>query len=395
MSTAAFRSNNGTSSTASPITRSQHRTAVLSSVLSSTPSSSIATTSVRATARGSRRVRQNWWDYIVESFRAISRTSKVLLILSLITVFVQVVITITVLVISKDCDCDRPLRLFLELYIVRVIIACPVNVYLYLNPRDNRNNHDNPRRDSWVDKLKSFLDLFATLWFIIGNYLLFTTNSCQDTAPAIFYLSLTWVILGYIIITIPIILCIAVIFCLPCVLVVMRVLRVGEAVGIAGANEDIIQKIPLVIYKANEGIDQQIITEPEAVTMPPSSTPPMTVPTPEHPPPVATHKKFKFKNLFGMGGKSSTHPSPITPEPLILPNPDDAVCAICLSSYEDGEELRRLWCSHHFHRECVDPWLAMNRRCPNCRKDVVEMADEEKKNKGKGVEILICLSQIT
>ncbi|CAG8552888.1 12376_t:CDS:2 [Funneliformis caledonium] len=358
-------SNNSNEQT-SPGSRGQSR-AVLSSVFSSGPTSSFATTSVRATAAGSRRVRRNWWGYIVDSFRSISRTSKMLLILNLIMVLIQVVVTIVVLVISRNLTCDRPLEVFLMLYIVRVIVACPVNVYLYLNPRDNRRNgqnqneNENQRRDGWVDRLKSFLDLFATLWFIFGNYLLFTTSSCHLTSPPVFYLSLTWVILGYIIITIPILLCLAVIFCLPCVLVAMRVLNVSEAVGISGARDDVIQKIPLVKYKASGERHEGQQSPDTVITIPPPQIPPMT------PQPSSTRKKPRFKFLFGRNSKGTlTNSPPTVSQYLTIPNSDDAVCSICLESYEDGEELRHLWCSHHFHKDCVDEWLRLNKKCPMC-----------------------------
>ncbi|KAJ1553591.1 hypothetical protein HK405_007474, partial [Cladochytrium tenue] len=44
-------------------------------------------------------------------------------------------------------------------------------------------------------------------------------------------------------------------------------------------------------------------------------------------------------------------------------------CTICLSSYEDGEELRILKCRHGFHAECIDQWLLSHvNSCPICRK---------------------------
>ncbi|RIA91371.1 hypothetical protein C1645_767485 [Glomus cerebriforme] len=376
---------NETNVSTTPVSRGQQRSAVLSSVLSTGPTSSLAATSVRATTANSRQVRRNWWGYIVENFRSISRTSKVLLILNLIMVLIQVVVTITVLVISRHQDCDKPLRLFLILYIARVIVACPVNVYLYLNPRENRrggqnpNESENPRRDGWVDRLKSFLDLFATLWFIIGNYLLFTTTTCQKSSPPVFYLSLTWVIVGYIIITIPILLCLAVIFCLPCVLVAMRVLNVSEAAGMSGARDDIIQKIPLVKYKASmEGESTDTV-----ITIPPSQTSPMSsnIETQDQQPP--SRKKSRIKQLFGRSRKGSSTSVPTVSPPFPIPNSDDAVCSICLESYEDGDELRHLWCSHHFHKNCVDEWLKLNKKCPMCREDVEEMAAERNGKKGK------------
>ncbi|CAD6187800.1 unnamed protein product [Caenorhabditis auriculariae] len=46
-------------------------------------------------------------------------------------------------------------------------------------------------------------------------------------------------------------------------------------------------------------------------------------------------------------------------------------CAICLEEYDDGTELRVLFCGHEFHPKCVDPWLLAHRRCPLCQFDVV------------------------
>jgi len=55
---------------------------------------------------------------------------------------------------------------------------------------------------------------------------------------------------------------------------------------------------------------------------------------------------------------------------LRLSDPQDAVCSICLDSYEDGEELRRLSCAHVYHLGCVDAWLRMNATCPLCKKSI-------------------------
>lgn len=45
-------------------------------------------------------------------------------------------------------------------------------------------------------------------------------------------------------------------------------------------------------------------------------------------------------------------------------------CSICLASYAEGESLKRLPCSHIFHKNCVDAWLleklAANGRMPVC-----------------------------
>lgn len=43
-------------------------------------------------------------------------------------------------------------------------------------------------------------------------------------------------------------------------------------------------------------------------------------------------------------------------------------CAICLSEFAVGEEIRVLpQCSHGFHVNCIDTWLGSHSSCPSCR----------------------------
>ncbi|CAN6274089.1 unnamed protein product [Urochloa humidicola] len=50
-------------------------------------------------------------------------------------------------------------------------------------------------------------------------------------------------------------------------------------------------------------------------------------------------------------------------------------CHICLTEYEEGEQIRTLPCKHEFHLQCVDKWLKeIHRVCPLCRGDVCEVA---------------------
>ena len=45
-------------------------------------------------------------------------------------------------------------------------------------------------------------------------------------------------------------------------------------------------------------------------------------------------------------------------------------CAVCLSEFEDGEDLRTLpKCLHTFHVVCIDLWLYSHTNCPTCRTD--------------------------
>ncbi|KAH7567706.1 hypothetical protein JRO89_XS07G0126800 [Xanthoceras sorbifolium] len=47
-------------------------------------------------------------------------------------------------------------------------------------------------------------------------------------------------------------------------------------------------------------------------------------------------------------------------------------CAVCLNEFEDEETLRLIpKCSHVFHPDCIDAWLASHTTCPVCRANLV------------------------
>ncbi|KAL9251113.1 RING-H2 finger protein ATL54-like protein, partial [Drosera capensis] len=51
---------------------------------------------------------------------------------------------------------------------------------------------------------------------------------------------------------------------------------------------------------------------------------------------------------------------------------DGTDCAVCLSEFEEGENLRVLpKCNHAFHVPCIDTWLRSHTNCPMCRAPVM------------------------
>ncbi|KAG0012551.1 hypothetical protein BGZ80_011662 [Entomortierella chlamydospora] len=47
------------------------------------------------------------------------------------------------------------------------------------------------------------------------------------------------------------------------------------------------------------------------------------------------------------------------------------MCAVCLTEYEVGEQVRILSCFHQFHHGCIDPWLLnVSSMCPICKRDL-------------------------
>ncbi|KAI3937906.1 hypothetical protein MKX01_027833 [Papaver californicum] len=53
-------------------------------------------------------------------------------------------------------------------------------------------------------------------------------------------------------------------------------------------------------------------------------------------------------------------------------------CSVCLSNFEDGEDIRHLpICKHYFHSPCLDMWLCSHSNCPLCRQKLVVQEEEE------------------
>ncbi|KAI8341491.1 hypothetical protein BC941DRAFT_417031 [Chlamydoabsidia padenii] len=52
---------------------------------------------------------------------------------------------------------------------------------------------------------------------------------------------------------------------------------------------------------------------------------------------------------------------------------DSVECAICLNSFDEGSEYRRLVCRHIFHTTCIDPWLTNYKSsCPMCSQQTIQ-----------------------
>lgn len=75
-------------------------------------------------------------------------------------------------------------------------------------------------------------------------------------------------------------------------------------------------------------------------------------------------EKFKPRRSRRRGASSSSAP------PSESKKEEADKCAICLVDYEEGDEVKRLPCTHMFHSECVGRWLKVNRTCPCCKESI-------------------------
>ncbi|KAL8118579.1 uncharacterized protein LOC141723844 [Apium graveolens] len=59
---------------------------------------------------------------------------------------------------------------------------------------------------------------------------------------------------------------------------------------------------------------------------------------------------------------------------------NNVVCAVCKDEIGVEERATRLPCSHHYHGECIVPWLNMRNTCPVCRFELpTDDADYERR----------------
>ncbi|KAI8338437.1 hypothetical protein BC941DRAFT_422916 [Chlamydoabsidia padenii] len=370
----------------------------------------------------SRTVRTNWIAFLRTSWRTMSRTNKIIIGITAFISLAEIVITIIMLVLGREEQCDKPLDTYLIVFVIRLGFSMPLTLYKHLwrtvsvsDSTGNRStntisarpspvagpNNSQPMESSspttlshtdhatteaeattqvnsvfqtssntrsWVDGIKSFLDLISILWFVVGNYFIFTASSqCYHDAKYLFYTTMTWILLGYFLVLVPLLLCAGVVFCLPCLIVAMRYMNIDYATGMIGANNDEIQSIPIYKYRSLSS------TERQAQDSPYTSTPlPTTVTSTSSS--KATHQSSKRRKL-GILTYFTTHRNSLQDTDVeqvyeeLTMDPADSLCTICLSDYENGELICRLRCNHHFHKDCVHEWLALNYKCPLCQRD--------------------------
>ncbi|XP_026395898.1 RING-H2 finger protein ATL11-like [Papaver somniferum] len=101
----------------------------------------------------------------------------------------------------------------------------------------------------------------------------------------------------------------------------------------------------------------------------------------------------QYNNVTGGGGSAETQKRGLDVKVIeafrVFKHPDVKntenvlECAVCLSTFEDGDMLRLLPCNHVFHTGCVDRWIVSeSSTCPVCRRDLEDNVPETTINAG-------------
>ena len=65
-----------------------------------------------------------------------------------------------------------------------------------------------------------------------------------------------------------------------------------------------------------------------------------------------------------MAGAAENSPSAAA---TLKADKSDIECSVCISKYEEGEEILTLTCFHKFHSSCIETWFNTQNWCPVCR----------------------------
>ncbi|XP_050379093.1 E3 ubiquitin-protein ligase At1g12760 isoform X4 [Argentina anserina] len=314
---------------------------------------------VRETAAEQLEERQSDWAY-----------SKPIVVLDIIWNFAFVVVAATVLVLSRLESPEIPLRLWIVGYalqcVLHMVCVCvefrrrQSRRFPGLNsgdggigsggntsPRSRDNSsqyvsladHLNEEGTGVAKHLESANTMFSFIWWIIGFYWVSAGGqSLARVSPQLYWLCI--IFLGFDVffvvfcVALACIIGIAVCCCLPCIIALLYAVADQD-----GASKEDIEQL----------------------------------------------SKFKFRRVSnekvaadaqGPHGGVMTECGTDSPIEHVL-SPEDAECCICLSSYDDGAELRQLPCGHHFHCSCIDKWLFINATCPLCKYNILKSGSNE------------------
>ncbi|KAF6133961.1 hypothetical protein GIB67_040725 [Kingdonia uniflora] len=296
---------------------------------------------VREAAAEQLEERQSDWAY-----------SKPVVVLDVIWNLAFVIVAAVVLVMSRKESPAMPLRLWIIGYGLQCVLHMFCVCFEYKRRHGSETSSGGFRSDfreelartsgqnvddgtSVAKHLESANTMFSFIWWIIGFYWVSAGGqSYTQDSPKLYWLCIIFlafdVIFVVFCVALACIIGIAVCCCLPCIIAILYAVAEQE-----GASKEEIDQLP----------------------------------------------KFKFRRICEMEklngeiqgpfGGIMTECNTDPPVEQVL-SPEDAECCICLSSYDDGAELRELPCGHHFHCACIDKWLHLNATCPLCKYNIVK-----------------------
>ncbi|KAJ8560399.1 hypothetical protein K7X08_022259 [Anisodus acutangulus] len=281
--------------------------------------------------------RQSNWAY-----------SKPVVIIDVLWNFMYIIAAILVLVLSRKEDPEVPLRtwiigycLFCVLHVVSVLLEYKRRGYGQEEFGSGSSGYVTlveltPERTSNVTKyMDSANTMLSFIWWIIGfSWVCTGGQRMVDESPQLYWLCIVFLAFDVFFVVFLLVMACAIglgiCCCLPCIIAVLYAVADKK-----GAEKEDIEQLSKYTFRRN-GCIENCTGEIEG----------------------------PFAGFMTLCGRD-------TPKDERSLSIDDAECSICLSTYDDGDELRELPCGHLFHCACIDKWLYMSATCPLCKRSII------------------------
>lgn len=182
--------------------------------------------------------------------------------------------------------------------------------------------------NTFAGKAALFLHRNLDLMCIVASVMImamldrYSAEDAEKHIPLLFWTTVTWALMYILYFVAPIFFILGLISCLPCIIIILQRFFNVSLINpnandsrAAPATQEVLEKVWHVTYTTDES--------------------------------------FKYVN-------------PEKPEQTVSIEKEDTKCSICLGWYDDGDDLRILPCSHHFHQSCADEWFKITATCPLC-----------------------------
>lgn len=166
----------------------------------------------------------------------------------------------------------------------------------------------------FVDRYARIVNAWYLIWYIVGTIWVSDGGQCSSTAPHLYRLVVALAIIYYALLFLPLACFCLIVCCLPLFILVYRIMlpyAERERRRARAADPAQVQNLSSIVYS---------------------------------PATFASHTSSE--------------------------SVEDASCVICLCEYEPNEIVRFLPCKHHFHKDCVDVWLRLDKACCLCKQDI-------------------------
>ncbi|RKO93394.1 hypothetical protein BDK51DRAFT_29342 [Blyttiomyces helicus] len=304
----------------------------------------------------------------------------------------HIVLLCVFLALYSDQPCDEHLPIWLGgslfLYVFHALPQRPLSVWI--------ERHPDQRYHPWVQTIKrlwAFGNVLDLCWFVTGNVWLFKSQTCSNTSPKIYYLTLVELILFWVTAVLPLVVIVLLILIFR-----RRLLESVDGGGPTGGGLTPLELSRLRTFSFND-IASTAGAAFDAAASVVAPAKPVSAP-PEIATEVASEKLggIGCETLLDNGSSVGSVPcTPAPPEATADVEPPSGLssasssrtCSICVEDYLQGDRLRELNCGHRFHKVCVDPWLLPpplpdgrpgrrgHRTCPLCVCEAVAESDRD------------------